>query len=459
MPQDRLPLAALADHYDPRDPESIERYAKRLIGRTLREAIMEDKGLQPSPGKGSFGRDLETLYFGLSACSESRPDFALADLELKSSPLKRIDKGRRLVPKERISLSMIDYAGIQTETWQTSAFLKKNEHILFVFYEHDSEAVSPLDCVVRCVGRWTIPDECMPCLGEEWRLIQRLLTSYGEGALHGGLTNNLEAAKKGAKGATAHRAFAFKPRFVKKHILPRISWTQPILPAQYNDTDLSVLASRITELFQPYFGLTADEIAARLGLETSGLSKGHHADVTKAILGVDLSNSVEDVNVRTIRLDFGKEAPRESLSFPAFRYLDLVQQRWQDSDLRSTLTKPFLFVVFREETLRGRHILIGVNLWRMPEEDLEGEVRLVWERTARRINQGHADALPKLSDSPICHVRPHGRNSRDTLPTPRNGNLVKKCFWLNNSYVAGRISLQGLTTAQTPSECHRIVPK
>ena len=74
---------------------------------------------------------------------------------------------------------MIDYARIQTEDWETSAFLKKNRHILFVFYEHDNDAVSPLDCVVKCVGRWTIPDECMPVLEADWRLIKRLLTSYG----------------------------------------------------------------------------------------------------------------------------------------------------------------------------------------------------------------------------------------------------------------------------------------
>ena len=439
MPQDRLTLAALADNYDPRDAESIERYAKRLIGRTLREALQQDKGLQASPGKGSFGRDLETLYFGLPACNESRPDFDLAGLELKSSPLKRIDKGRRLVPKERISLSMIDYAGIQTEQWATSAFLKKNRHILFVFYEY-TEGVSPLDSVVKCVGRWTIPDECMPLLEEDWRLIQRLLTGYGDGALHGGLTDHLEAAKKGATGATARRAFAFKPAFVKTYILPRISWTQPILPAHYDDAVLDSLSARIVAKFQPYFGLTADEIAASLGFESSGRSKAHHADVTKQILGIDRDSDVEDVNVRTIRLDYGKDKPRESISFPAFRYMDLIEQSWEESDLRAILLRPFLFVVYREETPGGRRVLTSVRLWQMPGPDREGEVRQTWEETVRRIRDGRADHLPKMSESRVCHVRPHGRDRSDTLPTPRNGPQVKKCFWLGRNYVVDVMS-------------------
>jgi DNA mismatch repair protein MutH len=439
MQPDRLPLASFADSYDLCDAASIERYAKRLIGRTLREALEQDKGLQPSPGKGSFGRDLETLYFGLAANNESRPDFECAELELKSSPLKHAGKGRRLVPKERVFLSMIDYHAIVSEEWATSAFLKKNKHILFVFYLHDADAQSPLDCVIKCVGRWSIPEECMADLEADWSHIRRLLKAAGDGALHGGLTQSLEAAKKGAKGATAKRAFAFKTAFVRKYILPRISWSQPILPPHYDDADLEALAPRVIALFQPYFGLTAEEIAARIGLETSGQAKSHHADVTKRILGVDVDNSVEDVNVRTIRLEHGKSKPRESISFPAFKYLDIVQQHWEDSDLRSILTKPFLFVVFQEEIAGGRRVLTGANLWRMPKEDLEGGVHLVWEETIQRIKDGHADALPRMSDNPICHVRPHGHDSRDTLPTPKNGRLVKKCFWLGNAYVARAI--------------------
>jgi DNA mismatch repair protein MutH len=427
------------DTYDPCDPESIERYAKRLIGRTLREALREDKGLQPSPGKGSFGTDLEKLYFGLTVNSESRPDFELAGLELKSSSLRRIDKGRRLVPKERVSLSMIDYAGIEHETWETSAFLRKNRHILFVFYEHDNDADSPLDCVIKCVGRWTIADECMPLLEADWVHIRRLLVGYGDGALHGGLTNNLEAAKKGAKGATARRAFAFKPPFVKKYVLPRISWTQPILPPTYDDSTLDALSGQISGRFEPFLGRTAEEIATELDVPVGGRGKSMHADITKRILGVDPDNAIEDVNVRTVRLDFGKTKPRESISFPAFKYLDLVEQTWETSDLHAILLKPFLFVVFEELEPGGRRGLEFVKLWRMPQADLEGPVRHVWEETVRRILGGRADHLPRMSENPVCHVRPHGRDSRDTLPTPKNGELVKRCFWLGNAYVGAAL--------------------
>ena len=176
------------------------------------------------------------------------------------------------------------------------------------------------------------------------------------------------------------------------------------------------MSQQISARFQPFLGRTAEEIATELHMSIGGRAKSMHADITKRIVGVDPDNEIEDVNVRTIRLDFGKDKPRENISFPAFKFLDLVEQTWETSDLRSILAKPFLFVVFEEVEPGGRRVLVLVKLWRMPKEDLEGPVRQVWEETVRRILDGHAGQLPKMSESPICHVRPHGRDSRDTLP-------------------------------------------
>jgi len=36
-------------------------------------------------------------------------------------------------------------------------------------------------------------------------------------------------------------------------------------------------------------------------------------------------------------------------------------------------------------------------------------------------------------------VRPHGRNARDTCPTPYGVPVAKKCFWLNQIYLQEQI--------------------
>jgi DNA mismatch repair protein MutH len=439
MSDDQTALRVSALDFDAADPKSIERYAKKLIGSTLREALGADDSLVAARGKGSFGSDLERLYFKLPASNDSAPDFLAAGLELKGSPLKRLGRDGRLVPKERISLSMIDYECIVREDWETSAFLKKNRHILFVFYLYEPDISSTLDYVIKLVGNWRIPEECLLFLRADWKTIRGIIAEEGPDALSGSRTQNLEAAKKGAKGATAKRAFAFKPSFVKKYILPRVTWSQPLLPQDLDDDSIVSEEGRIAALFAPYLESTAEELAQRLGVRSTVRAKSFHADVTKAILDIDPDNAIEDVTIKTIRLDYDKTIPRESVSFPHFDYLDLIQQQWESSDLREVLSKPFLFVVYREESPGGRRILVGARLWKMPKVDLEGEVHRVWEETVGRIESGRADNLPKMSESPICHVRPHGRDSRDRLPTPANGMQVKKCFWLRASYIGAAI--------------------
>jgi hypothetical protein len=51
------------------------------------------------------------------------------------------------------------------------------------------------------------------------------------------------------------------------------------------------------------------------------------------------------------------------------------------------------------------------------------------------INEEKADRLPKKSESWIAHVRPHGMNKKDVDETPSGKWEVKKCFWLNASYI------------------------
>ena len=45
------------------------------------------------------------------------------------------------------------------------------------------------------------------------------------------------------------------------------------------------------------------------------------------------------------------------------------------------------------------------------------EIKRVWEDTIERIKNNEYDNLPRISESPILHVRPHARNAQDTYST------------------------------------------
>ena len=67
------------------------------------------------------------------------------------------------------------------------------------------------------------------------------------------------------------------------------------------------------------------------------------------------------------------------------------------------------------------------------------EARKVWEETKRRIIARKAEELPKKSENAVSHVRPHAKDSSDTIESPDGKMLVKKCFWLNAKYLKGQI--------------------
>ena len=106
----------------------------------------------------------------------------------------------------------------------------------------------------------------------------------------------------------------------------------------------------------------------------------------------------------------------------------------------------FMFVIFQQRA-DGQYVFDRVMFWNIPNEDLE-QVRLVWERTVQTIREGVeliptargiSNNLPKKTENPVAHVRPHGIDASDKLPLPDGRMMTKQCFWLNNTYIKQQI--------------------
>ena len=83
--------------------------------------------------------------------------------------------------------------------------------------------------------------------------------------------------------------------------------------------------------------------------------------------------------------------------------------------------------------------------------DIEIYVMDMWKKTYNTIKTGNIVKYIKngkrktnfvgMSENEVCHVRPHGRDSRDTNELPVVDKLTgateytKHCFWINNSYI------------------------
>jgi hypothetical protein len=121
------------------------------------------------------------------------------------------------------------------------------------------------------------------------------------------------------------------------------------------------------------------------------------------------------------------------MSFPGFRTSEIVKEDWDDSVFAEKLEKKFLLVVFRADEYDNEY-LYKVSYWNMPYRD-RMEAKRVWEET-KRFAGIDAKKLPKSADSRVAHVRPKARDGDDKELTPQGELVVKKCFWLNKSYIA-----------------------
>lgn len=148
--------------------------------------------------------------------------------------------------------------------------------------------------------------------------------------------------------------------------------------------------------------------------------------------------------------------PKEDISFPTFRYQNLIKTDWEDSDFKNILESKFFFVFYQFE--KEGLVLRKVKFWNMPHSDII-EAKTVWKEIVKTVSNGEIikevtakgvrkTYFPKKTENRISHVRPHAKNAADTYKLPVADKLTgltdftKYCFWLNAKYVKDEIYLK-----------------
>ena len=465
--------------------DSIIEFAKQLKNKTLRQACGSEMEKHDYKGKGNYGQILEKFYFGYEPNSDSEPDFKEAGIELKSSPLKTLKNGEYR-SKERLVLNIINYLQVHKEEFESSSFWKKNAHLLLVFYLHDKDS-NLLDYLIKLVDNWQYPDEDLKIIKRDWELINQKIKDGKAHELSEGDTFYLGACTKGStaiksfrdqpnnKKQAKQRAYSLKQGYVN-HIIANIAQEEtavygkiivrPEILDEKNSIEDIVLAK-----FTPFYGMFDKEIEQSLNLDLKK-SYQYYPSLTKAILGVQINQEIEefqkaDIEIKAIRVEENNSI-EQSVSFPAFKFEQIYVESWRESELKDLTEKKFLFVFFKKNN--GKYFLDKTKFWNMPFND-RNEVRRVWLNTKKHIQNGtifkdyaynkkgeiryskkgnpiRKNNLPKLKDSNVCHVRPHGTDSTFTHPLPvedkklKTMEYSKQCFWFNANYVRDEIYLK-----------------
>lgn len=150
--------------YDRTDKWSILEYSKKLLGKSLEEAVAPDV-IDPGKGKGQLGQLVETYFFGIDNNNKQEADFSEAGLELKVTPLKEL-KDKALAIKERLVCTMINYSEDTVKPFEESHIYTKCAYMLIPFYLHKKGVpVQKLKFLYDIL--WQIPPEDLQIMKQD----------------------------------------------------------------------------------------------------------------------------------------------------------------------------------------------------------------------------------------------------------------------------------------------------
>ncbi len=520
------------DKYNPADAQDILRYAKWLLGKSFYDVLAADVNevISPKPvdgfsdtmerthileetaadygnaqRKGGLGNLIEKHFFHYDPNSNPEADFSLAGLELKVTPYEeRTGRGKGkgityYVAGERLVLTMIDFnqRPIEFDFFKSHVW-EKCRQILLIYYLRNKSLGDNLKYRINYVGIFTPNATDLIIIRQDYLLIMEKISNGKAHEISESDTMYLGACTKGSTAAKSiviqiennvpaqKRAFCFKTSYMTTVLNEYFINAQENQETVVSDADLlanlgfeGYLQSKISK----YVGKSDRELCHILGLDYSG-NKAQWINIAFAMLGIK-SNKAEEfqkanIVVKATRIEENGSI-RENTSFPPFKFMDLVNEKWIDSDeddevdseeLLPDSVRPsklqayfastkFLFVVFKKQGTD--YILKGCQLWNMPYSDLNDTVREGWEQIRDTIIRGVKfdilpvkngygkprimNNLPKKDSNPIIHIRPHAQKAYYKIDgyedgNPSDGNMLPdgrwmttQCFWLNNTYV------------------------
>lgn len=423
------------------------RFAKSVEGTSPSEYALGSIVL--GGRKGGYGCVIE-LIFGLDCDNRPEPDFRSAEIELKATKLERIRS--RWEVGERTSLHMIDYERLPTETWESATIKRKLAKILFCFYRW-IPAEDPSTWVIDRVYYWRPDPQQWDYLKTDWEYIRSLCAAGEADLLSERDTLVLGAATKAANSSK------LRAQVGGGRAKPRVfSLKQPFVRAIYDAACgrpatvslIKTLRIRTAGAFEATLerklhnaeGRRLSDVAAETAIpmsEAKQFSAMVVGRMVRRLLGItDPRAKVREfeefgIELHVVPIKANGNA-KEALSFPGFRYHSLLEEEWETSDLRIRLNR--LLIVPIHEPERGaprRDWRLGHAFFWSPGDD---ELRLIeseWEMFREQIRSGHANQLTTASHTRMIHVRPKARNKADTDDAPGVGQVVKKCFWLNQA--------------------------
>lgn len=451
--------------------EEVELISKSAIGKSINDIMNEEIitiGESNTSNKGGLGQLVEQFLFGIQANSDSEPDFMPAGIELKVTPYKKLKDGR-LSAKERLVLNIIDYMTEYKNDFKTSHFWFKNNTIQLLWYLWEPNKNAKDLKITNEKLLELEKNEDLKQIEKDWEYI---INKIKEGKAHEiseADTMYLGACSKGANANSVReqpfsdipamqRAFCFKNSYMTQLVRKYIGDYSNVESILENSNLLfDDYVKRVTD---KYIGKTLTELKEIF--KVTGKTKDDCSRVVNRMFnlkrGLNETEEFTKANIisKSIRVEKNGKI-KEDISFPAFKFNELIKETWYDSELKEQLeTTKYMFFIFRNNG--EDYVFDGFKNFNMPETIIEEVIKPFWIETVNTIKSGVKfsikgnkvfNNLPGVSHNGYMHVRPHANKSAyklkdgtirgnitkdgDVLP---NGEwMTKQAFWFNRSYI------------------------
>lgn len=260
----------------------------------------------------------------------------------------KVNKNGTLVAKERLIITMIDYFSVIEETFESSHMWNKAKLILLIYYLYQQEIQSRLDYRIGYAKLFSPPEADIKIIKNDFEIIVEKIKAGKAHELSEGDTMYLGAAPKAATSKDRRkqpfsnepakpRAFAFKNSYMtyvlNNYIVPGKDTYEAIMQDGIECNFEDYVISKINS----YKDYTVEALCSEFQIECDKKPKNLEAMLAYRILGIKGNHAEEfekaNIVVKTIRIGKNNKI-KESMSFPTFKFKELIEEEWETSVLQ-----------------------------------------------------------------------------------------------------------------------------
>lgn len=426
--------------------------------------------LNSTGNKGNLGQIVEEGWFEIDVNSRHEKDFPAANLELKVIPYIRKTNGSR-TGKERLVVSMINYFNeAQINSFEESSFWLKADQILIMTYEH-KYGFPKKDYYIDNAKIFVIPPNDLRIIKNDWKIIHDYIVDGRAHELSESLTNYLGACTKGADSSilvaqpnsdipAKPRAYSLKGSYISYLIQQSLfsdENNESLLLFKENGYCLHSIESSAITIFNNYIGENISSLMSKFNLKK--ITKQINKTIVDKIILENYPSLIDEFSksntiIKTVGVDNLKDIKvKESMSFPNFKFVDIMENTWEDSTQREYFEDlRIFFIVFEKNSNPALTCLRKCFFYTLTKSDL-WNIEKVYNKTRDVLVNGNVlirvkgsskifNRFPKMKDNPVAHIRPHAskadytKNGKfsDYIPSD-NIWMTKQCFWLNSRFI------------------------